>query len=224
MTKFAIPNRRSALPLLILGLVLSGCQKSGRDKERVQLNELDLISFAVQHARSWHSVTIGTVRGQPFETSEDVFCPSDSHTITQEMDPSGKNPILEEFIQTNDTFYAREGADPWSVQPKPGNDKCTQGPMVGSEPLLTVLYRMKRTSVLRKELTAESKDGPCRLWSLMDPTNPKNSLGTVCSAELTHLPYEFHAGTIHVRYSNWNMPIVILPPEGVTDPTLPSTP
>jgi len=221
-------NNRSTeyfwLLLIIASCALSSaCRSDVRAKRKVEFNELDQISYALQHARSWHTVAIGTLHGQPFETSEDVFCPSDFHTVTHSLDPSGKSPMTEEYLQTNDTLYVREGVDPWSVEASKGSEKCRLGPMVGTEPLLTLLYRLKGMTIPLPAQIVQSKEGPCRLWNLVDAKNTKLSLASVCDDETTHLPYEFHQGAVHVQYSNWNMPIVIMPPPDV-DPVLPATP
>jgi hypothetical protein len=155
--------------------------------------------------------TVGALQGQPFQTDQDVFCPYGSHTVTRTVDASGASSVAEESIETEGTLYARQGTDAWSSQPDIGADKCRVGPMAGPEPLLNTLDRLKASATLRRGELVQLEGGGCRMWDLF-AANGSSRLGSICVDELRHLPYEFRLGGLKVRYSNWNLPVVIEPP------------
>ncbi|MBZ5706102.1 MAG: hypothetical protein LAN63_12160 [Acidobacteriia bacterium] len=171
--------------------------------------ELDRIEYAVQNARAWRVTTLGTMHGQPFQTDQDVVCPFDSHTVTHTPPASGNAAVLEEFVETKDMFYAREGTDPWASQPQAATDKCRGGPMAGPASLVATLDSLKLSARLRKGNLLQFQGGACRLWEVAAPSGP---LGTMCVDEATHLPYELRFGALRVQYSNWNLPAAIEPP------------
>jgi hypothetical protein len=171
--------------------------------------ELDRIEYAVQNVRSWRVTTLGTTHGQPFQTDQDVVCPFDSHTVTHTSSATGTTTVAEEFIETKDMLYAREGTDPWSSQPRAGIDKCRDGPMAGPAPLVATLDSLKPSARLRKGTLLQFQGGACRVWEVIAPNGP---VGTMCVDEGTHLPYELRFGALRVQYSNWNLPAAIAPP------------
>jgi hypothetical protein len=173
-------------------------------------SELDRIAYAVQNARSWRTTTLGTMHGQPFQTDQDVVCPSDSHTLTRVTTAPGTTTVAEEFIETKGVFYAREGNDPWASQPRPGGDPCTRGPMAGPATLLATLDTIKSTGRLRQGNLVQFPGGACRVWEIV----ASNGLsGIICVDEATRLPYELRYGALRVQYSNWNLPAAIVPPQ-----------
>lgn len=170
--------------------------------------ELDRIEYAVQSARAWRVTTLGTMHGEPFQTDQDVACPFESHTVTHTSSASGQTTVAEEFIETKDTFYAREGNDPWASQPRPAADKCRGGPMAGPATLLATLDTLKVAGRLRQGNLVQFPGGACRVWEVIG----NGPVGSVCVDETTHLPYELRFGALRVQYSNWNLPVAITPP------------
>lgn len=171
-------------------------------------SELDRIEYAVQNARAWRVTTLGTMHGQPFQTDQDVVCPFDSHTVTHVPTTSGNPTVLEEFIETKDMFYAREGTDPWASQPRAATDKCGGGPMAGPATLLATLDTLKASGRWRQGNLVQFEGGACRVWEII----ANGPVGTLCVDEATHFPYELRFGALRVQYSNWNLPVVITPP------------
>jgi hypothetical protein len=172
---------------------------------------LDQVAYAVANARSWRVSTIGTMHDQPFQSDQDVLCPSSVHTVTRTQDAAGAMSLANEMIETKDMTYAREGTDPWASTPNSAAaNKCASGPMAGPTPLAAVLESVKSSNLLRRgdllQLGAES----CRVWYLIDKAGGPG--GTMCVDDVTHLPYALEVGAIRVQYSNWNMPMLIEPP------------
>jgi hypothetical protein len=204
---------------LLLGLLIwswwGPSSKKSRSKEHVPTaassGELDLVEYAVRHARSWRVTTVGTLQGRSFQTDQDVFCPYGSHTVTRTLNAAGAGNALEESIETGGTLYAREGTDAWSSQPATGPDKCRVGPMAGPEPLLNTLDRLKTTTTVARGELVQAQGGSCRVWDLLAGSG-SNRLASICVDELRHLPYEFQLGGLKVRYTNWNLPVVIEAP------------
>ena len=219
-----LPSGKNAIGLVI-GLLLgfafwswwNAGTRSARAPERAQAStpakgELDLVEYAVRRARSWRVTTAGTSNGQRFQTDQDVFCPYQSHTVTYTKGGSGENTLQEEFIETEDSLYARQGNDPWSSQPRTPSDKCATGPMAGPEPLLTIVGRFKAATSVRKSAIVQFQGNSCRVWDLIS-NDTKARVGDLCVDDLTHLPYEFRSGMLQVEYSNWNQPVLIAAPE-----------
>jgi hypothetical protein len=213
-----LPSRRNAIALVggfLLAFLLwwwkSGSRPASTAHSFSPTEELDRVVYAVSHARSWRVTTIGTLRGQPFQTDQDVLCPFDSYTITYTLSASGPRSVAEEFIETKDTLYAREGGQPWHSQANTSVDKCRLGPMAGPAPLVDTLDGLKRSTKPRKSLLVQSGGGACRLWDFFDGQSDV-PLGSICVDEITHLPYELRLGALRVQYSNWNLPAAIEPP------------
>ncbi len=174
--------------------------------------ELERIAYAARNARSWRVTTFGTMHGEDFQTDQDVVCPYDTHSVTETR---AKNGIMEqsgEVVQTRDTFYAREGMDRWSAEPRAGIDQCARGPMAGPSPLVSLLENLKDTTRMEPGSTVSGKDSSCRVWNFFSSSS-REAMGSVCVDEATHLPYEIQLGSLHVQYSYWNMPIQIVAPE-----------
>lgn len=191
---------------------LNGRIRAAEARRFKPASEIDRVEYAVSNARSWHSTTQGTLHGQAFQTDADVVCPFQSHTVTRARD--GSNPVISEIIETRDRMYAREGGQPWSSEPRPGTEKCRNGPMAGPSTLLSTLAGLKTATPVRGELL-QAGGNSCRVWNFL--ANSGVSLATLCVDDITHLPYEVKQGTLDVRYSEWNMPIVIAAPDGTTD-------
>ncbi len=175
--------------------------------------ELDRIKYAVNNARSWRTTVIGTLNGQAFQTDQDVFCPFESHTTTRAMTASGIGAVTEEFIETQETMFAREGGQPWRSQPNPGIYKCNSGPMAGSASLVDTLDSLKASTRLRKRELLTLDGGTCRLWDFPSASRSDQAIASICVDDLTQLPYELRLGPLHVQYSHWNQPIAIAPPQ-----------
>lgn|SRR5581483_7541013 len=218
-----IPNFRNAVAMVCGFAIAAGIwwwwtsrPRNLSPNERVaQVSELDRIEHAVRNARSWRVTTAGTMHGEPFETEQDVVCPFSSHTITRTT-ASGSTAVAEELIETNDTFYAREGSDPWASQPRAGADKCAVGPMAGPAPLIRTLESLKTTTVLRQGDAVQFEGGSCRVWELLVKNGAGATMASICVDEVNQLPYEFRMGALRVVYSNWNLPVAIDTPNTST--------
>lgn len=187
-------------------------QTASRPKGFTPATELERIAYAVRNARSWRVTVFGTMHGEEFRTDQDVVCPYDSHSITETRAKDGTVEPSGEVIQTRDTFYAREGRDRWSAQPRAAIDQCARGPMAGPGPLVSLLENLKGTTRMEPGATASGRGSGCRIWNFFSPSS-RDAMGSVCVDEATHLPYEIQLGSLHVQYSDWNMPIQIVPPE-----------
>lgn len=173
---------------------------------------VDQVEYAAANARSWRVTTVGTMQGRPFQSDQDVLCPSDSHTVTHVTDVAGASSVAEEFIQTKDTLYAREANEAWQSQPKTA-EPCRTGPMAGPASLLDTLENLKRQGIVRRGDLLGTAGASCRVW---DFYAAGGLLGSICVDDETHLPYDVKVGTLRVQYSNWNMPLIIEPPPGAT--------
>jgi hypothetical protein len=178
----------------------------------VQSQDLALVEFAVRRARSWRATMSGMSDGQRFDTTQEVFCPYDLHTMTLIRTASGGANVAEEMIATKDDIYTHQGADPWSSQPGDGKDQCQAGPIAGPDPLLRVLDRLKPTISVSKGAVVPVQGKSCRIWQLFS-NDSGNALGSMCVEDFTHLPLELRLGQVRVEYSNWNEPILIEAPE-----------
>jgi hypothetical protein len=206
---------RIALASLCLVLAIAGWKFGAKTPPKSALppGELDFIQYAVGRARSWRVTTVGTLEGQPFQTDQDVVCPYDSHTVTRLAGASGESSVVEEFIETRDMSYVREGGQPWHTQPGAGADKCRGGPMAGPASLLNTLENLKASSLLRRGTPRTIGEVTCRDWYMfLAAGNADGPAGSVCVDDLTHLPYELRMGQLLARYSNWNGPALIEPP------------
>lgn len=216
-----LPTKKNAIALLCGFAVTAGIwwwwssrPKHLTPQEQVaQVGELDRIEYAVRSARSWRVTTAGTMHGEPFQTDQDVVCPFNSHTVTRTSGAAGSSSIAEEFIETKDTFYAREGKDPWASQPRAGSDKCAAGPMAGPSPLIATLESLRASTVLRPGAQVQFEGGACRLWDFFTKDGSGGTLGSICVDEISHLPYELRLGSLRVHYSNWNEPVAIEAPD-----------
>ena len=189
--------------------------KAASARRFVPAGELDRIQYAVARARAWHVTTIGTLRGQPFQTDQDVVCPFQSHTVTRGKDASGATALVSEIIETQDRMYAREGNAAWSSELKSGTDKCREGPMAGPTPLISTLAELKSATLVRGELQQFGGD-QCRVWNIVGSSGVL--LGSVCVDDATHLPYELKMGALEAQYSNWNLAL------NIEAPVLPAAP
>jgi len=179
--------------------------------ERAAPNQLDRIDRAVRLARAWHVTSTGRVGDAPFQTEEDVVCPSDSHTVTRSLSPSGPGEVTEEFITTANMAYAREAGQPWRSQSDSSSDHCTNGPSAGSQKLLTALAPIKHSARVTAGPVIQLKEGTCRLWDLSGTSNlPFHS---ICVEDATNLPRRLQLGGLLIEYSHWNQPTIIEPPE-----------
>lgn len=183
---------------------------SNHPKGFTPATELDRIAYAARNARSWRVTTFGTMHGDDFQTDQDVVCPYDTHSITQTRAKNGTMEQSGEVVQTQDTFYAREGLDRWSAQPRAASDQCARGPMAGPTPLVDLLESLKGTTRMEPGATVQGKDSSCRVWNFL---SSGGAMGSICVDEVTHLPYEVQIGSLHVQYSYWNMPIQVVAPE-----------
>lgn len=179
--------------------------------------QLDIIIDAVHSARSWRATTYGTMRGEPFQTDQDVVCPYQSHTITRITPPGKPSTVAEEFIETPEMFYAHEDGDPWASQPSTRSDKCAAGPMAGPTPFITTLNNLRPTMKLVPAELIKLEAGECRVWNFVS-LSANHPFGSLCVDEVTHLPYELRIGVLRVRYSNWNVPVSIVAPETAAPP------
>jgi hypothetical protein len=175
-------------------------------------SELDRVVYAITNARSWRVTTSGSLRGQPFETEQAVVCPFDSHTVTRTAGAQGAGTLVEEFIETKDTLYAREGGQPWHSQPKVSMDNCRTGPAAGPASLIDTLDRLRVSAKIRKGALLQLDGSSCRTWDFLAAAGADGSLGSICVDDTSHLPYEVRLGSLRVRYSRWNQPAAILPP------------
>ena len=173
--------------------------------------ELDRIEHAVRLARAWHVASTGQIGGQLFLTEEDVICPSDIHTVTRSLSPTGPGEVTEEFITTGNTLYAREAGQPWRSAPDPSPNKCENGPSAGTQKLLTLLAPIKRTARLRQGPLVTLAGGACRIWDLSG--TPNLPFHSICVEESTGLPLRLQLGGLLVEYSRWNQPVIIEPPD-----------
>lgn len=174
-------------------------------------NELDRMVRAVRLARAWHVTSTGRAGSVLFQTDEDVVCPSDTHTVTRSLTPSGPGEVTEEFITAADRIYEREAAEPWRSQPDPAPDKCRNGPSAGSQKLITLIDSIQHAVRVTAGPVITWKDGSCRLWDLGGAANlPFHS---ICIEDATHLPRRLQLGGLLVEYSRWNQPTIIEPPE-----------
>lgn len=185
-------------------------QSVRRPKGFTPATELERIAYAARNARSWRVTTFGTMHGEEFQTDQDVVCPYDSHSLTQTRAKNGTLTPSGEVLQTRDTFYAREGIDRWSAQPRAASDQCARGPMAGPSSLVSLLENLKGATRMEPGPTVQGKDSSCRVWNFLSSSGP---VGSICVDEATHLPYEIQLGSLHVQYSYWNMPIQIVVPE-----------
>jgi hypothetical protein len=183
--------------------------KAASARRFVPAGELDRILYAIAGAGAWHVTTIGTLRGQPFQTDQDVVCPFQSHAVTHAKDASGASTLLSEIIETQDRMYAREGGAAWSSEPKPGTNKCRLGPMAGPAPLISTLAGLKSATLVRGGLQQFGGD-QCRAWNFVNSSGIL--LASLCVDDATHLPYELKMGALEAQYSNWNLPLVIEAP------------
>lgn len=175
-------------------------------------SELDRVVYAITNARSWRVTTSGSLRGQPFETQQDVVCPFESRTVTRTTNAQGAGTLVEEFIETKDTLYARESGQPWHSQPKVSMDNCRAGPTAGPASLIDILDRLRVSTKIRKGGTLQFDGSSCRTWDFLAAAGTEGSLGSICVDDTSHLPYELLMGSLRVRYSRWNQPAAILPP------------
>jgi hypothetical protein len=176
-------------------------------------SDLDRVVYAITNARSWRVTTAGNLRGQLFETEQDVVCPFDSHTVTRTTDAQGASTLVEEFIETKDTLYAREGGQPWHSQPEVSREICRTGPTAGPASLIDTLDNLRVSTKFRKGELLQFEGGSCRLWDFFGTGSVDGSLGSICVDDTTHLPLELHLGSLRVHYSRWNQPAAILPPD-----------
>jgi len=182
-------------------------------------NELDRVEHAVRLARAWHVVSIGRLGAEPFQTEEDVVCPSDTHTLTRSLTPDGPGEMTEEFITTANLLYAREAGQPWRSETDPSPDHCQAGPSAGAQKLLTLIEPMKRSVRLHEGPLIKLNNGTCRLWDLLGASNlPFHS---ICVEEETHLPRRLQVGGLLIEYSRWNQPALIEPPEMASPTEIP---
>src|SRR5262249_39455298 len=101
-----LPSRRKLIALLcgLLAVFLVWWWRSSRVKSHPTrepfspAGELDRIMYAVDNARAWHVTTIGTLRGEPFQTDQDVVCPFDSHIVTRSSNTAGATTMVQELI------------------------------------------------------------------------------------------------------------------------------
>ena len=178
--------------------------------------EMDRLIYAVRQAQAWRVTTAGTIHGQPFETVQEISCPYDSHTITRARKEDGGYELAEELIETRDAYFAREGGEDWHMTQRQGENKCLAGPMAGPSPLLQVLERLKTSSQLYPGTQPNTPAGnnpaeTCINWYIV-PNGSQTPNGVLCVQKDTHLPEVFRLGELVVRYSNWNLPIVVPPP------------
>jgi hypothetical protein len=177
-----------------------------------QSKDLDLVEFAVRRVRSWRATMAGTSDGSGFETTQEVFCPYELHTVTLIRTAGGGSEVAREVIATKDNLYTHQGTDPWTSQPGDGKDQCQNGPIAGPDDLLQVLDRLKPTTSVSKGATVAVEGKSCRIWQLFS-RDSGNALGSLCVEDFTHLPLEFRLGQVRVEYSNWNEPVLIEAPE-----------
>jgi hypothetical protein len=195
--------------LILVGWWWQARIKAASARRFVPAGELDRILYAIAGAGAWRVTTIGTLRGQPFQTDQDVVCPFQSHSVTHAKDASGASTLLSEIIETQDRMYAREGGAAWSSEPKPGTNKCRLGPMAGPAPLISTLAGLKSATLVRGGLQQLGGD-QCRAWNFVNSSGIL--LASLCVDDATHLPYELKIGALEAQYSNWNLPLVIEAP------------
>lgn len=220
LRKYLPSKKRSAqivvglLAVFLVGWWSEARIKAASARRFVPASELDRIQYAIASARAWHVTTMGTLRGQPFQTDQDVVCPFQSHTVTRGKDASGAGAlisegVLSEIIETQDRMYAREGDAAWSSEPKPGTDKCRLGPMAGPAPLISTLAGLRNATLVRGAVL-QLGGNSCRVWSFVNSSGIV--LASVCVDDATHLPYELKMGALEAQYSNWNLPLNIEAP------------
>jgi len=179
--------------------------------ERLQTGQLDHVEHALRLARAWHVVSTGRINSQLFQTEEDVVCPSDSHTVTRSLTPSGPGEVTEEFVTTANTLYARENGQPWRSEPDPSPDKCQNGPSAGAQKLIPLIVLVKPIARVSQGPLVKLGSVPCRIWDLSGASNlPFHS---ICVDEQSHLPVRVQVGGLVIEYSKWNQPTIIEPPE-----------
>lgn len=212
LRKYLPSKKRSAqiviglLVVFLVGWWWEARIKAASARRFVPAGELDRIQYAIASARAWHVTTIGTLRGQPFQTDQDVVCPFQSRTVTHAKDAPGASTLVSEIIETQDKMYAREGDAAWSSEPKLGTDKCRQGPMAGPTSLISTLAGFKSAILVRGGLQQLGGDS-CRTWNFASSSGAL--LASLCVDDATHLPYQLKMGALEAQYSNWNLPINI---------------
>lgn len=177
-----------------------------------QSQDLELVEFAVRRARSWRATMSGLSDGQRFDTTQEVFCPYESHTVTMTGTGSAQAKVAQETIVNEGRVYTHQGTDAWSSEPADVKNQCEAGPIAGPNLLLPVLERLRPTTYVTKGSTVAFQGKSCRIWQLFSAESG-NAIGTLCVEEFTHLPLEFRMGQVRVEYSNWNEPISIEPPQ-----------
>jgi hypothetical protein len=179
--------------------------------QRFEPGQLDRIEHALRLARAWHVVSTGRLNSQLFQTEEDVVCPSESHTVTRSLTPSGPGEVIEEFVTTANTLYARENGEPWRSEPDPAPDKCQDGPSAGAQKLIPLIVLVKQVARVSQGPLVNLGGVPCRMWDLSGASNlPFHS---ICVDEQTNLPVRLQVGGLVIQYSKWNQPTIIEPPE-----------
>jgi hypothetical protein len=90
-------------------------------------------------------------------------------------------------------------------------DKCAAGALAGQATLTATLDGLTATATPRRGNLLQIGPESCRIWSLLSSSGALQA--TLCVDDVTHLPYAFEMGSIHVLYSNWNMPLLIVAPD-----------
>ena len=225
---FLLRYRNKLLLGVLVIMVLTGVwwkfhRSGGAPPQNVYVppEEMDRVIYAVRQAQAWRVTTAGSIHGQPFETTQEVSCPYDSHTFTRTRKEDGQYELAEEFIETRDAYFAREGGEDWHVTQRPGENKCLAGPMAGATPLLQVLERLKISSKLYPDVQRNNPFGnnpsgnhpseTCENWYIV-PNGAQIPNGVLCIQKSTHLPEVFRLEQLVVRYAGWNLPVVVPPP------------
>jgi hypothetical protein len=221
------PRRRL---ILIIGLIFAVAigwrvlQYRGSARQAFHpASELTRIQYAAMRARSWRVSTIGTMRGVPFRTDQDVVCPYESQTTTY-VGPKGSEALAEQIVVTKDVSYAREGNDPWTSQPSPPKRMCVKGPMAGPSSLTDTLQSWSRSADLRRMPDISPATSSCQWWGFYYGGSP-TPMASVCVDGNSQLPLELESGPLRIQYSRWNEIGGIAPPDtGEPAPSASETP
>lgn len=186
-------------------------------------SEVSRIEYAATRARSWRVSTIGTMRGVPFRTDQDVVCPDQSQTTTY-AGPKGQETLAEEIIITKDKMYAHEGNEPWTSEPNTTTGLCAKGPMAGPNSLVETLQNWNRIADFRRVPDTQPSKSSCQVWGFYYGGSPA-PMATLCLDQDLKLPLEIQSGPLRLEYSRWNeiggiaVPDIPLPPPTTTPTT-----
>ncbi len=223
--RFRLSPRRRLL-LIIGAIFLAAVAWRGMQYRKAErqafhpASEVSRIEYAASRARSWRVSTIGTLRGMPFRTDQDVVCPYESQTVTY-IGSKGKETVAEQLIVTRDTVYAREGNDPWTAQASPAKGVCGKGLMAGPSSLIETLQSWGASADLRPVPGSEAAQRHCQLWGFYYGGSPL-PMATICLEPELQLPVELENGPLRVEYSRWNEIGGIAPPDMSESPQAPA--